>query len=71
MTKVKHLIEMLKQLDPEEPIVFDYYTPSDFIDNKPTDDEFITAARLTEKYLFDGAFSILEDAIAQEQGELN
>jgi len=70
LAKVKDLIEQLKALDPATPIVFEYFTPDDFIDLEPTEDEFDGAVRLTRRYLFDGAYSELEQAIQDERGEL-
>lgn len=68
--KVKDLIEQLKTLNPESPIVFEYFTPGDFIDLEPTEAEFMTAADLSHKYIWDGAMSVFEETIQAERGGL-
>jgi hypothetical protein len=70
LARVKDLIDQLKTLDPETPIVFEYFTPDDFIDLEPTEDEFDGAVRLTRRYLWDGAYNGLQQAIEDERGEL-
>lgn len=70
MAKVKDLIEQLKALDPSTPIAFEYFTVDDFIDLEPSEAEFEGAIRLTRRYLFDGAYSELEQAIQDERGDL-
>ncbi len=70
LPKVKDLIEQLKALDPETPIVFEYFTPDDFIDLEPTEAEFHDAVRMTRRYLWDGAFDVIQEAILDERGEL-
>lgn len=70
MAKVKDLIAQLKTLDAETPIVFEYFTPDDFIDLEPTEAEFQDAVRMTKRYLWDGAFDVIQEAILDERGEL-
>jgi hypothetical protein len=68
--KVKDLIKQLQVLDPETPIVAEYFTPGDFIELEPSAEEFIAAASLSQRYMWDGAMSVLEETIEAERGGL-